>query len=72
MSQTRFVTCVANTITTAIPGNSTPWEVKVFQSNEINAFALPGGKIGVYTGLLNVASTQDELAAVLGHGEGRA
>lgn len=66
-SQTRFVTCVANTITAAIPGNGTPWEVKVFQSKEINAFALPGGKIGVYTGLLNVASTQDELAAVLGH-----
>jgi predicted Zn-dependent protease len=65
--QSRYVTCVANAITTAIPGNNTPWEVKVFDSKEINAFALPGGHIGVYTGLLKVATTQDELAAVLGH-----
>lgn len=63
----RFVTCVADAVTTAIPGNTTPWEVKVFDSPEINAFALPGGHIGVYTGLLKVATTQDELAAVIGH-----
>ncbi|HLF66383.1 MAG TPA: M48 family metallopeptidase, partial [Gammaproteobacteria bacterium] len=31
------------------------------------AFALPGGKIGVYTGMLQVATTQDQLAAVIGH-----
>jgi len=66
-TQTRYVTCVANAITTAIPGNATPWDVKVFESKEINAFALPGGKIGVYTGLLDVATTQDQLAAVIGH-----
>jgi predicted Zn-dependent protease len=65
--QNRYVTCVANAITTAIPGNNTPWEVKVFDSKEVNAFALPGGHIGVYTGLLKVATSQDQLAAVLGH-----
>jgi predicted Zn-dependent protease len=65
--QVRFVTCVADAITTAIAGNSTPWEVKVFDSPEINAFALPGGHIGVYSGLLKVATDQDQLAAVIGH-----
>jgi len=33
----------------------------------VNAFALPGGKVGVYTGLLNLAATDDELAFVMGH-----
>jgi predicted Zn-dependent protease len=66
-AQSHFVVCVADAITTAIPGNATPWQVKVFESKEINAFALPGGKIGVYTGLLKVATTQDQLGAVLGH-----
>lgn len=43
------------------------WEFVVFDSKDANAFALPGGKVGVYTGLLNLASTDDELAAVMGH-----
>lgn len=43
------------------------WEFVVFESEEVNAFALPGGKVGVYTGLLRVATTDDELAAVMGH-----
>lgn len=43
------------------------WEVVVFDSDQVNAFALPGGKIGVYTGLLNIAKNQDQLATVIGH-----
>lgn len=43
------------------------WEVVVFRDNQANAFALPGGKIGVYTGLMKVANTPSQLAAVLGH-----
>ncbi|MEQ8954864.1 MAG: M48 family metallopeptidase [Gammaproteobacteria bacterium] len=43
------------------------WEVTVFDEEQANAFALPGGKIGVYTGLLEVAENQDQLAAVLAH-----
>lgn len=68
--ESSFVQCVARAITAQVPNTSlTPatWEVQVFDSKEINAFALPGGKIGVYTGLLKVATTQDELAAVIGH-----
>ncbi|UJF18997.1 M48 family metallopeptidase [Vibrio sp. SS-MA-C1-2] len=65
----RYVQCVAKSITDSIPKQSDfdAWEVVVFDSEQVNAFALPGGKIGVYTGLLNVAKTQDQLATVIGH-----
>lgn len=52
-------------------GNDLPsaqWEFVLFDDpNMINAFALPGGKVGVYTGILDIASTDDELATVIGH-----
>lgn len=63
---TAYVNCVADAITRELPGGGT-WDVKVFDSKDVNAFALPGGKIGVYTGLLKVTQTQDQLAAVIGH-----
>lgn len=44
------------------------WEVHVLQSDEVNAWCMAGGKIAVYTGLLQkVRPTDDELAQVLGH-----
>ena len=43
------------------------WEVNVLQSDEVNAFCLPGGKIAVYTGLVPVAQNDDAMAIVLGH-----
>lgn len=62
----RYVQCVADAITRET-SSSYQWEVNVFDDKAINAFALPGGKIGVYTGLLQVATNQHQLAAVLGH-----
>ncbi|WP_372871033.1 M48 family metallopeptidase [Shewanella sp.] len=62
-----YVACVANRVTAALPNNNEHWEVVVFDSPQVNAFALPGGHIGVYTGLLKVAENQDQLAVVLGH-----
>lgn len=64
-----YVQCVANAITAQVPAQKgfSQWEVVVFESDQVNAFALPGGKIGVYTGLLKVAVNQDQLATVLGH-----
>lgn len=43
------------------------WEVTVFDEDSPNAFALPGGKIGVHSGLFQVAKNQHQLAAVMGH-----
>jgi metalloendopeptidase OMA1, mitochondrial len=43
------------------------WEFVVFESKEPNAFCLPGGKIGVYTGILPITKDDAGLATVLGH-----
>ena len=62
-----YVRCVATAITDQLGDKRASWEVVVFKDENPNAFALPGGKIGVYTGMLEVAENQDQLAAVLGH-----
>ena len=43
------------------------WEFVVFDSDQVNAFALPGGKVGFYTALIKMAESDDEIAAVMGH-----
>jgi predicted Zn-dependent protease len=43
------------------------WEVSVIESEEANAFCLPGGKIAVYTGIIPIAQNEHALAAIMGH-----
>ena len=66
-----YVSCVVVAILEVIPPEYGPddgrWEVLVFEDSTPNAFALPGGKIGVHTGMLDVATTAGQLAAVLAH-----
>jgi predicted Zn-dependent protease len=68
-SKQRYVTCVAKNIIDALPDqwSNRQWEIVVFEDDTANAFALPGGKIGVHTGLLDIAETPSQLAAVIGH-----
>jgi predicted Zn-dependent protease len=68
-SSNRYVSCVANAITHELTGKwaNQSWEVTVFEEESPNAFALPGGKIGVHTGLFKAAENQHQLAAVIGH-----
>lgn len=65
----QYVRCVSNALIEHLPGDysQTDWQVTVFAEPTVNAFALPGGYIGVYDGLLEVAENQHQLAAVIGH-----
>ena len=57
---------IAQAVGSNLPGAQ--WEFVVFDAPEtVNAFALPGGKVAVYTGLLRLAGSDDELAFVMGH-----
>lgn len=67
--QGTYVRCVVNALIAQLPTSSrgVAWETAVFANTEPNAFALPGGKVGVNTGIFTVARNQDQLAAVLAH-----
>lgn len=63
----RRVDRIGNDIVAVSGANEMDWDFEVFDDPEPNAFALPGGKIGIHTGMLNAAGSDDELAAVLAH-----
>lgn len=57
---------IAAAVGDSLPGAK--WEFVVFEAPKtVNAFALPGGKVGVYSGLLALAESDDEVAIVIGH-----
>ena len=68
-TQQAYVRCVVNAVVTQLPADwrQMGWESAVFVDNETNAFALPGGKVGVYTGIFEAARNQDQLAGVIAH-----
>jgi predicted Zn-dependent protease len=43
------------------------WEFNVIESDQVNAFCLPGGKVFFYTGILKMMDNDDQIAAVMGH-----
>lgn len=57
----------SNGVGAETPWDQFEWAVSVIESDQANAFCLPGGKMAVYTGILPVAQNQDALAAVMGH-----
>lgn len=59
-------------VAAATPKAGESWEVAVFDSEEVNAFVMPGNRVGVYRGLLELVENDDQLAAVLGHEVGHA
>ncbi len=60
----QVATCISQAIIKELGGN---WEVVVFEDKSPNAFALPGNKIGIYTGMITLVDNQDQLATVIGH-----
>lgn len=70
--QNQYVNCIVDALVPILNKKApdmrdTRWETKVFVDDAPNAFALPGGKVGVHTGMFKVAENQDQLASVLGH-----
>jgi len=67
--QNAYVQCVVDALIPQLPPEwrERRWETAVFVDESPNAFALPGGKVGVNTGMFKVAKNQDQLAAVIGH-----
>jgi predicted Zn-dependent protease len=65
---TNTMRCVVSAVTRELPAAwQGGWESALFVDKEPNAFALPGGKVGLYTGIFSVARNQDQLAGVIAH-----
>ena len=62
-----FLARLGSRLAQATPGSRHDFDFFVVRDPSINAFALPGGFVGVHTGLLTAAETESELASVLGH-----
>ncbi|MBX3641345.1 MAG: M48 family metallopeptidase [Nitrosomonas sp.] len=62
--ENQFVRCITGALAREVGGE---WEVVVFEDRTLNAFALPGNKIGVHSGLVDLVDNQDQLATVIGH-----
>jgi len=58
---------VGKRVAAVAPLPNARWEFVLFQSDEANAFCLPGGKVGVYTGILPYTKDEAGLATVIGH-----
>ena len=68
-TEQRFAQCIAQALVAELPESERGqnWQIRVFESEQANAFALPGGYMGINTGLLQMAPDQDQIAAVIGH-----
>lgn len=58
---------VGRKITTAAGMQNQSWEYVAFESKQKNAFVLPGGKVGFYTGMMDFTDNDAQLAAIMGH-----
>jgi len=66
-AKTAAVQRVGTALSKVITQSGFEWEFRCFASQEMNAFCLPGGKVGVYEGLFKNLGNDAELAAVVGH-----
>ena len=64
---TTYLNTLGNRLVSAIPDARQDFEFFLVQDSSINAFAMPGGFVGVHTGLLTAAQNESELASVLAH-----
>jgi predicted Zn-dependent protease len=65
--QAELVQTVGARVAAVVPLPHAQWEFVLFDEDEANAFALPGGKVGVYKGILAITQNEAGLATVIGH-----
>jgi predicted Zn-dependent protease len=58
---------IGTRVVQAYAGTREDWEFRVFQGDQINAFAVPGGKVGFFEGIFSAIKNDAQIAAVLGH-----
>lgn len=61
-----------NRIESATPKAGEQWDVAVFDTDDVNAFVMPGNRVGVFRGMVELAENDDQLSSVLGHEVGHA
>lgn len=64
---TSRLAAVAPRLIRAAGEDPSKWEYLVFEDPSLNAFALPGGRIGIHTGIMDIMQNDAQLAAVVGH-----
>lgn len=66
-NQFNRIRCITDRLLVAMNENPKKWEVEVFKDSSPNAFALPGKKMGIHTGMIDLAKNNAQIAAVIGH-----
>lgn len=61
-----------NQLVAGTPKANEPWDVTVFDSDTVNAFVMPGNRVGIYRGIVDLTENMDQLSSVLGHEVGHA
>lgn len=66
-SQNTYIRCITDDLLLAMGEQPSAWKIEVFNDKSPNAFALPGKRMGIHTGMIDLAANTDQLAAVIGH-----
>lgn len=61
-----------NQLVAGTPKANEPWDVQVFEDSAVNAFVMPGNRVGIYRGIVDLTENMDQLSSVLGHEVGHA
>lgn len=56
-----------NQLVAGTPKANEEWDVTVFDSDTVNAFVMPGNRVGIYRGIVDLSENRDQLSSVLGH-----
>ena len=65
--QNKYIRCITDDLLVAMGESPSSWKIEVFNDKTPNAFALPGKRMGIHTGMIDLANNTDQLAAVIGH-----